>query len=82
MIGELAVDLGAGRAKKEDSIDYGVGIVVHAKVGDQVAAGDSLFTVHAADREGIETAREELLQAVVIKPEPTDPLPVFYDKLE
>ena len=82
IIGELAVKLGAGRAKKEDPIDHGVGIVAHVNVGDQVASGDPLFTIHAADELGIETARRDLLQAVVIKPDPVDPLPVFYGQLE
>ncbi len=80
-IGELAVVLGAGRAKRT-LVDHGVGIVVHCKVGDQVAIGDPLFTIHAADQNGIEMARSELLQATLIKPEPINPLPVFYGTLE
>ena len=37
--------LGGGREKKEDSVDPAVGIVVHKKIGDQVAAGEPLCTI-------------------------------------
>jgi pyrimidine-nucleoside phosphorylase len=48
-IGEAAVSLGAGRARKGDAVDHSVGIVVHRKQGDVVSAGDPLATVHARD---------------------------------
>jgi pyrimidine-nucleoside phosphorylase len=44
-VGRSAVRLGAGRQAKEDHVDPGVGITLHAKVGDVVAAGDALATV-------------------------------------
>jgi pyrimidine-nucleoside phosphorylase len=45
-VGLASVILGGGRAKKEDSIDASVGIILHRKVGDTVSAGDSLCTIH------------------------------------
>jgi len=45
-IGTACAVLGGGREKKEDSIDPGVGIVLHRKVGDPISAGESLCTVH------------------------------------
>ena len=45
-IGTACVILGGGRERKEDSIDPAVGIVLHKKVGDRVAAGESLATIH------------------------------------
>lgn len=45
-LGNLAMRLGAGRAKKEDQIDYGVGIVLNAKKGDYVNKGDVLAYIH------------------------------------
>ncbi|MGI6367478.1 MAG: thymidine phosphorylase [Anaerolineae bacterium] len=44
----VTVDLGAGRHVKEDPIDHGVGIVLHAAVGDYVTPGAPLLTIHAA----------------------------------
>jgi pyrimidine-nucleoside phosphorylase/thymidine phosphorylase len=49
-IGLAAVALGAGRARIEDRVDPAVGIVVHVKVGDRVARGEPLCTVHEGER--------------------------------
>jgi pyrimidine-nucleoside phosphorylase len=62
-IGRAAMRLGAGRARKEDPIDHAVGIVVHAKPGDEVAAGDALAHVHARDAARGEQAVAEVLAA-------------------
>ncbi|MCB0231542.1 MAG: pyrimidine-nucleoside phosphorylase, partial [Anaerolineae bacterium] len=48
-IGAAAVVLGGGRQKKDDTIDPAVGIVLAAKVGDQVEAGQPLCWIHAND---------------------------------
>ena len=45
-LGTLAMQIGAGRAVKEDTINHAVGIVLHKKDGDYVKAGDSLATIH------------------------------------
>jgi pyrimidine-nucleoside phosphorylase len=45
-IGVAGVMLGGGRFTIEDSVDPAVGIVLHKKVGDPVAAGEALCTVH------------------------------------
>ena len=45
-LGELSMDLGAGRKSAEDEIDYAVGIVLNKKVGDYVEKGDILAFVH------------------------------------
>ena len=46
VIGQVSVDLGAGRLKKEDSIDYTAGIVLEKKIGDKVDIGDVLAYIH------------------------------------
>ena len=45
-IGELSMQLGAGRATKEESIDYAVGIVLNKKIGDYVEKGETLAYIH------------------------------------
>ena len=54
-VGELAMELGAGRRVKGAGIDHAVGVVVHRKAGDAVEAGEPLATVHA--REPFDPAR-------------------------
>jgi pyrimidine-nucleoside phosphorylase len=78
-VGETAVLLGAGRAKKGDPIDPAVGILVEAKVGDQVREGQPIFTVLANSEERLAQAEKSLLQAIEISARPVEPLPLFYD---
>ena len=60
-IGLVSMHLGGGRATKEDVIDQRVGVVLAAKVGDFLRAGDELAVVHAADEKAAEEAERELL---------------------
>ncbi len=79
IVGEAAVALGAGRARKSDPIDHAVGFVIHHKVGDQLATGDTLFTIHANDRDKLEEAREAIVSAHAFHADPVERLPLFYE---
>ena len=60
-IGKASMNLGAGRKKKEDNIDFSVGIVLEKKIGDKVENGDVLAYVHANDEKlGNEIAKDVL----------------------
>jgi len=80
-VGEASVRLGAGRARKGDPIDHRVGILVHAKVGDRVGAGDLVFTIHAADPASAAEARASLLSGIRFSSRKVKPLPLFYRTL-
>ena len=77
-VGLTAALLGGGRAKKGDALDYGVGIVLHVKVGDEVAEGEPLCTVHANSAERLAEARKRLLNAYTFSDEPVPPLPLIH----
>ncbi len=77
-IGEIAVSLGAGRAKKTDSIDLAVGILVHKKVGEQVNKNDVLFTILSNNSEKTKAAEIRLKESIRWSDIPCDPLPLFY----
>jgi pyrimidine-nucleoside phosphorylase len=79
LIGEASVALGAGRAKKGDSIDHAVGFVVHHKVGDFVERGQPLLTVHANDAAKQAEVRESVRAAFGWSETPVPPLPLFYE---
>lgn len=79
-VGKACVMLGGGRAKKSDSIDYGVGIVCHAKVGDEVARGGPLLTIYANRAGALAAARERLLAAIGWSEEAVTP-PVYIHKI-
>jgi pyrimidine-nucleoside phosphorylase len=56
-IGEAAMRLGAGRAKKEDTVDPAVGVVLRARAGQQLAEGAVLATLHVNDDRHVSEAR-------------------------
>jgi thymidine phosphorylase len=62
-IGRAATRLGAGRETKEDVIDPGVGITLHAKIGARVEAGSPLATVRFGDDARWEAQRQALASA-------------------
>jgi pyrimidine-nucleoside phosphorylase len=78
-VGEAAVTLGAGRAKKGDPIDHAVGFVIRKKVGDAVEKGEPLFEVHANDEAKLKEAREAALAAHQFSGSAAPPLPLFYE---
>ncbi len=79
IVGEASVVLGAGRAKKSDSVDHAVGFLIHKKVGDKVQAGEPLFEIHANDEAKLAEARKAVLSAHSFSDEFVSPLPLFYE---
>lgn len=56
-VGRAMPGLGAGRQRHDDVIDHTAGAIIFAKAGDEVAAGDRIAEVRAADRDrGLEAA--------------------------
>jgi pyrimidine-nucleoside phosphorylase len=78
LIGEAAVTLGAGRAKKGDSVDHAVGLIIHRKVGDFVEQNQPLFTIYANDEAKQREVRESVQKAFGWSDQPVRPLPLFY----
>jgi len=65
-VGVCASQLGAGRKKKGDRVDHGVGVFVRKKVGDQARKGEPLFTVLARTEIALDEARQTLSGAVSV----------------
>lgn len=77
-VGEVSVEMGAGRTKKDDVIDHSVGFLIHKKVGDRVEIGDPLFTIHARDVASAQDAKGKVMMGIKLSKEPGHPLPLFY----
>ncbi|MFH8406806.1 thymidine phosphorylase [Streptomyces sp. NPDC018019] len=82
-VGVSAWRLGAGRARKEDPVQAGAGIELHAKPGDEVKEGQPLLTLHTDTPEKFPYALEALDGGVLIAPPGTDftPRPVILDRI-
>jgi pyrimidine-nucleoside phosphorylase len=79
LIGEAAVALGAGRARKGDLVDHAVGFIIHHKVGERVEKGEPLFTIYANDTIKETQVRESLHPAFGWSDKPVGSLPLFYE---
>ncbi len=77
-VGETSVQLGAGREKKGDPIDPAVGIMVYAKIGGAIEAGQTLFEIHANNTGKLLQAKERLKNAIEITQDRVERPPYFH----
>lgn len=82
-VGVAAWRLGAGRARKEDPVQAGAGVELHAKPGATVRAGERLLTLHTDTPDRFDRALEALEGAYTIAPEGSRPalLPLVIEKV-
>jgi thymidine phosphorylase len=82
-VGMAAWRLGAGRARKEDKVQAGAGIEMHAKPGAVLRAGDPLMTLHTDTPERFDRAIAALDGAYFIAPDDSRPdlLPLVIDRI-
>jgi pyrimidine-nucleoside phosphorylase len=76
-----ALRLGAGRERKEDTIDPAVGIELAVKVGDPVEAGATLARVDWNDAGRLETALPLIEGAFAVEEVLGEPLPLIYEEI-
>ena len=66
-IGLLALELGGGRKRKEDAIDFSVGLKFSKKPGDSIKAGDTIFTFyhHKSQEKLVQSLEERFFQCIM-----------------
>jgi pyrimidine-nucleoside phosphorylase len=62
-VGLASLELGAGRARKEDKVDHAAGLIIEAPIGAHVRKGDPIAIVHARSEELARKVMPRLLQA-------------------
>ncbi|NED95154.1 thymidine phosphorylase [Phytoactinopolyspora alkaliphila] len=82
-VGVAAWRLGAGRARKEDTVQAGAGVEIHVKPGAVVAGGEPLLTLHTDEPERFDRALDALDGAFTIAPVGSRPdlLPLVIDRV-
>ena len=80
--GTAALLLGAGRNRKEDEIDPAAGIILHAKTGDALKAGDPIATLYASKAELLDAAAEKLMASTAIGGEQPQAHPLILGVVE
>lgn len=78
-IGHASLLLGAGRSKKEDTIQMGAGILLSAKRGDYVCKGDLLANLYTDDADTFSVAKDELLSSYTFSSTKSEATPLIYD---
>ena len=83
-VGVSAWRLGAGRSRQGENVQAGAGIEIHAKPGEEIKAGQPLFTLHTDEPARFERALEALAGAVRISStgEQVERLPLIIEKIE
>ncbi|MGB4338561.1 MAG: pyrimidine-nucleoside phosphorylase [Bacillota bacterium] len=79
-LGRAAMAMGAGRVRKEDSIDLSCGIVLAKSIGDRVHAGDTLATLYASSQRLLDEGCRMARHAFAVSLEPVDS-PVLIHRL-
>ncbi len=77
LVGRASVALGAGRDRVEDPVDPAVGIMVVAKPGARVRAGDPVLELHYRDRARLDTAAALASKAVAVGDSPPSARPLI-----
>jgi thymidine phosphorylase len=80
-IGIAAWRLGAGRARKEDPVSAGAGVVLHRRPGDRVRTGDPLFELRTDAAGRIDAARVAARGAVVTSIDAPLPSPLILERI-
>ena len=79
--GIASVVLGAGREKKEDSIDYGAGILLRRKIGDKVEKGDVLAEFRSSSARKCKEAERVFLNALIIRGDAPAEVPLIHARV-
>ena len=66
-LGEIAMAMGAGRARKEDPIDPMVGIRLFKELGDFVKAGEPLFTLYGKADADMARIAQEIASHIIVQ---------------
>ena len=77
-IGLASVALGAGRLRKGDPVDAGVGIVVRPKIGDRLSVGEPIGEIHARDADAAAEAARRVRDTLEVVDGPVDPPPLVH----
>ena len=77
-LGLAAQAMGAGRRQKTDVIDYSVGFVLHARIGDQVSPETPLATLYARSEADADAAEAAIRAAITFSESPVPRIPLCH----
>ena len=78
-MGLASMRLGAGRFKKGEEVDHRTGLILQAKVGDYLQAGEPLVEIHARSESEAREVQDALLACFTWSDAPMTVGPLVYD---
>ncbi len=81
-VGTASWRLGAGRARKEDPVQFGAGVILHAKRGEKVTKGEPLLTLFTDEENRFTRAIEALAGGIEIGAESADQPALILDRIQ
>ncbi len=81
-VGHASVLLGAGRARAEDAVDFGAGIVLYKKTGDKIAAGDLIAKIYASNPAKLREGKKMFESALKTGSRPPKKSPLIKEIIE
>jgi pyrimidine-nucleoside phosphorylase len=79
LVGRASIALGAGRERAGEHIDHGAGVLIAARVGDRVSAGDEVLTLLSNTASSLDIARPFAERAITIGDAAPPPRPILID---
>lgn len=80
-VGIAAMELGAGRKRKEDDVDHAVGLVFRKKRGDRVEAGEPILDIHHNPTSELAACRKRLEASIHIGDGAVKNVPLVLERL-
>ena len=77
-VGKIACSLGAGRIKKEDKIDYTVGVILNKKISEKVEKDEVIAYLYANDEEKLKKAKKDIESVIKISEEKNNKKEIIY----
>ena len=78
IIGLTSVILGAGRASKEDSIDYSAGIMIYKKTGEKIRKGEKIATFFTNNNASLDDAVKMYNSSITVSSVKPEQKPLIY----
>ena len=80
-VGLAAWRLGAGRARKEDSVSAAAGVECLVREGDAITKGQPMFVLHADDATHLQQGRDAIMSAVVVGERSVNTQPLLLERI-
>lgn len=81
-VGEAVFNLGAGRKNISDNIDHSVGVRLLKKYGDKISKNESMFEIHAKNKQDALNVKEKLLSSIKVGQNRTSKLKLVHEVIK